>query len=261
MKEVKINELKKPNFKKAPILIEGLPGFGQVGRVASEHLIRELKATKFAELTCPSFPPEVFVDKEGIIHPIKNEFYYVSTAKTNLIILIGDTQAADVRGQYELVGAILKIAGKYKVKEIITIGGYATGVLKEKPDVFGAATDQKVVAKYEKHGIKFKSKKDRGGIVGASGLLLGVGSMQGFKGVCLMGETPGHPLFVDAKSAEAVVVKLSKILGLDISTRELDKRVKEIEKFRTTLQQMMRKAMEKSTQEKSAAEEELRYIG
>ena len=57
------------------------------------------------------------------------------------------------------------------------------------------------------------------------------------------------------------MVKLSKILGLDISTRELDKRVKEIEKFRTTLQQMMRKAMDKSTQEKSAAEEELRYIG
>ena len=261
MKEVTIRETKKPVFKKAPIMIEGLPGFGQVGRVTAEHLINELKAKKFAELRSPSFPPEVFVDKHGIIHSIKNEFYYVSTSKINLIIVIGDTQAADVRGQYELVGAILKLAKKYKVKEIITIGGYATGVLKEKPEVFGAATDPKLIQKYEKHGIKFKSKKDRGGIVGASGLLLGVGTSQGFDGVCLMGETPGHPLFVDAKAAEAVVIKIAKLLGIEVSTRELDKRVKEIEKFRTTLQQMMHKAMEKSTQEKSAAEEELRYIG
>jgi len=256
MREVTIKEFKKPVFKKKPVLIEGLPGFGQVGRVAAEHLIKELKAVKFAELLSPAFPPEVFVDSNGLIHPIKNEFYYDS--KNSLIILIGDTQAADIRGQHALVGAILDLCKKYGVREIITIGGYATGVLKEKPQVFGAATSEKLIKKYSEHGIKFKSKKERGGIVGVSGLLLGMGKLRGFEGVCLMGETPGHPLFVDAKSAEAVVLKLGRSLGIKIKTEQLRKRVEEIEKFRTTVQQMMQKAMQ---QPKEEGDDELRYIG
>lgn len=256
MSEVVIRELKKPVFKKRPILIEGLPGFGQVGRVASEHLIQELGAKKFAELTSPSFPPEVFVDHEGIIHNIKNEFYY--DTKNSLIILIGDTQAADIRGQHELVGAILKLCKKYKVREIITLGGYATGVLKEKPQVFGAATSQKIIKKYSEHGIKFKIKKERGGIVGVSGMLLGMGMAEGIDGVCIMGETPGHPLFVDAKSAEAVILKIARALNIKIGTDQLKKRVQEIEKFRTTIQQMMKKAVQQ-TEEK--VNEDVRYIG
>jgi len=148
---------------------------------------------------------------------------------------------------------------KYKVREIITLGGYATGTLKEKPHVFGAATNEKMIKKYSEHGIQFKSKKERGGIVGVSGLLLGTGSLHGIDGVCLMGETPGHPLFVDAKSAEAVITKLAKILGIKMSTAKLRARVEEIEKFRTTLQQMMKKAMQQPKESETG--EELRYIG
>ena len=35
----------KPKLKE-PILIEGLPGFGQVGRLVAEHLVKELKGKK-----------------------------------------------------------------------------------------------------------------------------------------------------------------------------------------------------------------------
>ncbi|MFH0986426.1 MAG: PAC2 family protein, partial [Candidatus Micrarchaeota archaeon] len=31
-----------------PVLIEGLPGLGLVGKLAAEHLVSELKAKKFA---------------------------------------------------------------------------------------------------------------------------------------------------------------------------------------------------------------------
>ncbi|MFH1786752.1 MAG: proteasome assembly chaperone family protein [archaeon] len=257
--EILIKITAKPKFKKSPILIEGLPGFGQVGRVAVEHLISELKAKKFAELISPSFPPEVFVDNTGMVRRVNNEFYYYSGKKNDLILLIGETQASDVRGQYELVEAIVKLSKRYKVKEMITLGGYATGALKEKPQVYGASTSKKFIEKYEKHGIVFKSKTERGGIVGASGLLLGIGQLYGIEGVCLMGETPGHPLFVDAKSAEAVLKKLMKILDMKLDLKKLDKRVKEIEKFRTTIQQLMQKAMEKPEEKPDL--EKVRYIG
>lgn len=261
MKDVIYKEFKKPRLKK-PIFIEGLPGFGQVGRLAAEHLIKELKAEKFAELISPSFPPEVFIDKEGIIHLIKNEFYYYKKGKKEIIILLGDSQATDVRGQYELSEAILDVASKYHVETIFTLGGYATGVLKEKPTVFGAATSEKLVKKLEKDGVIFRTDTERGSIVGVSGLVLGLGALKNIPGVCLMGETPGHPLFVDAKSAEAVLEVLAKILKIKINMKALEKRAEEIEKFRETIQQMIQKASKGAEeQSKTNLQEQLRYIG
>jgi len=44
---------------KNPILIEGLPGIGNVGKLAVEHLIDSIGATKFAEIYSKDFPPQV----------------------------------------------------------------------------------------------------------------------------------------------------------------------------------------------------------
>ncbi len=121
MKDVIYKEFKRPKLKN-PVFVEGLPGFGQVGRLAAEHLIKELKAVKFAELISPSFPPEVFISKDGLIHLIKNEFYYYKKGGKELIILLGDSQATDVRGQYELSEAILEVVAKYKVETMFTLG-------------------------------------------------------------------------------------------------------------------------------------------
>ena len=38
-----------------PILIEGLPGIGLVGKIAAAHMIAELKAEKVAELYSPTW--------------------------------------------------------------------------------------------------------------------------------------------------------------------------------------------------------------
>lgn len=259
MQNIIYKEYVKPKLKN-PVFIEGLPGFGQVGRLAAEHLVKELKAVKFGELLCTSFPPEVFIEKDGIVKLIKNEFFY--SKKANVIILVGDSQSTDVRGQYELSDAILDVAGKYGTKLVFTLGGYATGVLKETPSVFGAATSKELIKKYEKYGIIFRTETERGSIVGASGLIIGLAPLRDMGGICLMGETPGHPLFVDAKSAEAVLAILGKILGVKIDMKELEERAKEIEKFRTTVQQMMQKASKGAHEkEKAAIQEQLRYIG
>ena len=66
---------KKPKLKN-PILIEGLPGIGNVGKLAVEHLIDSTKSIKFAELYSKDFPPQVFINTDGTIELVKNEFYY-----------------------------------------------------------------------------------------------------------------------------------------------------------------------------------------
>jgi len=56
---VSIKKIKKMPKLTNPILIEGLPGIGNVGKLAVEHLIDTIKAKKFAEIYSKDFPPQV----------------------------------------------------------------------------------------------------------------------------------------------------------------------------------------------------------
>lgn len=258
---------KKPKLKN-PVLIEGLPGFGQVGRLVAEHLVKEFKGKEFAELYSPHFPPQVMIKNNGLVDMITNNFYSITKlkgTKRDILVVVGEAQAATITGQYEICTHILDVAQNFGVKDVVTIGGYATGRLLKKPKVYGAATNQSLIKEFSKHGVVFKAKGSRGGIVGASGLLLGLSQLRDMKAVCLMGETPGHPLLIDAKAAEAVLNVLGKYLGIKIEMGELDRRAKELEKFRLGLERMMKKMIKQEEArkkgEKIPTEEELKYIG
>ena len=240
---------------KDPILIEGLPGIGNVGKLAVEHLIDSIDASKFAEIYSKDFPPQVFINPDGTIELVKNEFYYWKAKKKDqrdLVLLTGDYQGLSSHGQYELVEKILDINEELGVKEMFTLGGYGLGQDIEKPKVLCATTDVHLVKKMKKYGAVFKKNEPGGGIVGASGLILGLGKIRGLEGTCFMGETPGY--LVDPKSAKAVLKILMKITNIDINLSALEKKAKEIEQIAHQLREMEGL----SGGEKS---EELRYIG
>jgi uncharacterized protein len=240
---------------KDPILIEGLPGIGNVGKLAVEHLIDSIDASKFAEIYSKDFPPQVFINPDGTIELVKNEFYYWKAKKKDqrdLVLLTGDYQGLSSHGQYELVEKILDIIEGLGVKEMYTLGGYGLGQDIEKPKVLCATTDVHLVKKMKKYGAVFKKNEPGGGIVGASGLILGLGKIRGLEGTCFMGETPGY--LVDPKSAKAVLKILMKITNIDVNLSALEKKAKEIEQIAHQLREMEGL----SGGEKS---EELRYIG
>src|SRR3989337_2188340 len=88
-----------------PIFIEGLPGIGNVGKLAAEHLKDELKGVKFAEVVSKYFPPQVLVQEDGLIKLVNNEFYYVKRpGKRDLVLLVSDYQGLTPEGQYEQIG-------------------------------------------------------------------------------------------------------------------------------------------------------------
>jgi len=248
------NVAKVPKLKN-PILIEGLPGIGNVGKLAVEHLIDSIHASKFAEIYSKDFPPQVFINPDGTIELVKNEFYYWKAKKKDqrdLVLLTGDYQGLSSHGQYELVVRILDIVEELGVKEMFTLGGYGLGQEIEKPKVLCATTDVHLVKKMKKYGAIFKKNEPGGGIVGASGLILGLGKLRGLEGVCFMGETPGY--LVDPKSAKAVLKILMKITNIDVNLSALEKKAKEIEQIAHQLREMEGL----SGGEKS---DELRYIG
>lgn len=241
MKESVIQELKKADLKN-PILIEGLPGIGLIGKLAADHLISELHAKKFAELYSPHFTHQAVIEPDSTIRPMRNEFYYWKGKDVELIILVGDTQPQpqDTHGHYEVVGAVLDYMEQFGVKTIFTLGGSSTGGQEVKtPRVFGAATDKKTVEKHRKDGITFRSDPGNA-IVGASGLLLALGKLRGMHGVCLLGESPGY-LVIDARSAKSVLEVLTKILGIEVDMSELEKRAQETEQFIKKVQDMEKK--------------------
>jgi uncharacterized protein (TIGR00162 family) len=243
----------KPKLKN-PIFIEGLPGIGNVGKLAVEHLIDSINAVKFAEIYSKDFPHQVFINLDGTIKLVNNEFYYWKAKKLgqrDLILLTGDYQALSSNGQYELSEKILDIAQEFNVKEMYTLGGYGLGHEIKDPKVLCATTDKDLVKIMKKYGAVFKKNEPGGGIVGASGLLLGLGEMRGIKGVCLMGETPGY--LVDPKSAKAVLNILTKITKIELNLSALEQKAKEIEYIAQQLREMESPPKEKS--------EELKYIG
>ncbi len=226
MKETTIITFKKIKMKN-PVLIEGLPGIGLVGKIAADHLIKERKAVKVATIYSPHFPHQVLMRKNGVLRMLRLKFYHAKAEKNDLLILVGDVQPLTSEAHYELAGQILDYFHKCGGKHIITLGGYGTGERVGEPKVFGACTHKKLVPIYEKHGILFG--KTRGSILGAAGLLLGLGRLQGMHGVCLMGETHGG--YVDPKSALCVLDTLGKILGTKFERVELEKKIKEGEKY------------------------------
>src|SRR5512136_1793889 len=148
MKLVEIRKISKKPKLKNPILIEGLPGIGNVGKLAVEHLIDCIQATKFIELYSKDFPPQVFINTDGTISLVNNEFYYWKAKKRtqrDLILLTGDYQGLSSNGQYELVDKILDIAEEYGVKELYTLGGYGLGHEIKDPKVLCATTNINLV--------------------------------------------------------------------------------------------------------------------
>jgi len=77
-----------------PILVEGLPGVGNVGKLAAEHLLDQLKATKFADIYSVHFPPQVVLNDEGVVKLVNNELYYSKSdgKHPDLILMVGDYQ-------------------------------------------------------------------------------------------------------------------------------------------------------------------------
>jgi proteasome assembly chaperone (PAC2) family protein len=143
-------EMFKPNLEN-PVFVQGLPGFGNVGRIAAHLLIKFSEAKPFAELYSPSFPDYVSISTKGIAYVPKYEFYSAPMETNNLIIMTGETQPSfdDVLAHYQVCSEIVDFV--------------------------------------EKLGCHFS----KGRIVGGTGLTLALAKEHNLEGVCLLGTTTG----------------------------------------------------------------------
>lgn len=241
---VRATEHRKPpaGFRK-PVLVEGLPGIGHVGKLAAQHVVDSTapskagKASLWCTLHSPDFPPQVNVGDDGVARLPRCELWLLPRAgkAPPLVVMTGDAQPQTGQGQWALAEAVLARLAALGCRELYTLGGYGTGTRVDDPEVLCAATDEATAARLRKLGLRTPDEDSPGGgIIGASGLMLGLAAQRGWSGACLMGETNGY--LVDPKAARAVLVALGKALGRAFDLGHLDETAGELDRVTAQLQ-------------------------
>ncbi len=224
-----------PKLRK-PLFIEGLPGIANVGKVAVDSLIEELGAKKLYSFFSHKFPHSVFVNEHNLVEMPRIEIYYKKfggkSKKRDLLLLTGDIQPIDEEGCYTFCDEILAIAKKYHCSEIITTGGIGLQAIPERPKVYATSNDEKLLKSYTKNGSLVEKNIFGvvGPIIGVSGLLLGMAERKNVKGVALLAETFGHPMYLGIKGAKELIRVLEKRFGFGISITKMSKEIVEMER-------------------------------
>jgi uncharacterized protein (TIGR00162 family) len=255
MKETYIKEFSEihPNN---PVLIEGLPGLGLVGKIALRYLIKQLKAKKVAYLYSPHFPYFVLVNKKGNVRLLRGAFYYYQNPTGNDIILFtGDSQSQTIEGQYEIADRMLDFSEKYHVKTIATIGGYRMEPT-EKPKVFIAATNQEILQKAIQSGATLSTAGSP--IVGTAGLILGLSKFKKIEALCLLGETRGY--LPDPLAAKSVLEVLKSTFNFDLDLKNLDDEIARAETMVAKLRQIEEKRALQAEETRKEDDKKTTYI-
>jgi uncharacterized protein len=234
-----------------PILIEGLPGIGFVANIATLHLIKELKATKFVQIFSSSFQDFAVTTGDGkALTPI-NELYYIKQGNVgrDLIIWFGNTQALTTVGQYELVGKVLDLVQQFGCRLVISIGGFKKEDAQLVPEIYSTATDLDTM----QEALDLGTKVMVGHVFGIAGLSIGLARIKGMKGFSLLVDTPG--MNPDVTAARYALNLLDKYLHLNVDQSKLEESGIEIKK---TLESFG--IIRSITEEKKKEEQQLRWF-
>jgi len=247
---------------KNAVIIEGFPGVGFIGSIATEFLIEHLKAEPIGKIRVREQMPIVAVHNSKIIDPF-GIFY---SKQYNLIIL--RAIAPVTKMEWEITDAVEKLAQELQAKEIISIEGIASAnddskvyyYSKKNKEIISiegiaSANDDSKVYYYSK---KNSSKFDKLSIEGLKeGVIMGVTASLLLKdklpSSCIFVET--HSKLPDSRGAAKIVETLDKYLGLKVDPNPLVKKAEELE---TKLKAMMQQG--KVTQEEADAKQ-LDYLG
>ena len=218
-----------------PVLIEGLPGLGMVGRIATRYLTRQLHARRCALLYSPHFPYYVMVNKKGEVRLLRGEFHYWPnpTNPTGLLFFTGDSQAQTIEGQYEIAEALLNYAKKHNVETIITLGGYRKEA-GETPEVIATASDPAILGSALDAGASTSPPGNP--IVGTAGLLVGMAKLKGLPALCLLAETRGY--LPDPHAAKSILQVLQNMLKITVNLDDLDKEITKSDKILEKMRQI-----------------------
>ncbi len=228
----------KINLKKTPkniTIIEGFPGFGLIGTIATEYLIEHLKAELIGEFEYDEMPATAAIHKGKLVKPMA--VYY--DKKNNLVIL---HTILNVKGlEWKIANAISDLIKRTKAKEIISLEGVAS--------TMSDAEEHQIYAYGNKKLTVLGKPITESVIVGVTAALM----LKQENISCIFAGTNSQ--LPDSKAAAKVIEVLDKHIGLGVDTAPL---LKQAEEFENKLKGLMKTADQVS---KSADDKALSYLG
>jgi uncharacterized protein len=222
-----------------PTLVEGLPGAGLVGKIATDHLVETLDMEWVAACHCDGLP-KVAVYRAGSATTMPPVRIYADEANDLLALQadvpVSPTQAADFT---DCVTAWLESEGVFPV--------YLSGLPEEKdgvPGVYGIATGDGG-ARLEAAGID--PPAESGFVSGPTGALVHTANARGLDGAGLVVETEAR--FPDPEAARALLVDgVEPLVGIDVDTDALVEHAEEIRKARERLARQVQEGGDDSSE-------------
>lgn len=229
-----------------PVLIEGLPGIGNIGKIAVDFIVDNLKAKKIFTINSYNFPHAVFINENHLVELPTIDIYHKKVNGKDILLLSGDIQPIDERSCYEFCDAVLDLIQKYKGKEIITIGGIGLQQIPNNPQVYCTANSSKIIKKYKSKNLESNIYGVVGPIMGVTGLLVGLSKKRNINSIAFLAETFGHPKYLGIKGSREVLKILDNKLKLNLNLKKLDSEIGEIEKEIRLKESKIRKNSDKN---------------
>ncbi len=216
-----------------PVLVEGLPGAGLVGKIAVDHLVKTLEMEYYGAFYCEGLPQVAVY--EGNSSPVRPPVRLYADEETNLMALQSDVPVSPTQAS-EFASCV---TGWIEEHDIFPL--YLSGLAEEKsdiPELYGIATgDAEPVL--DEMGIV----PPRGGgmVTGPTGALLHKATETDLDAVGLIVQTDAQ--FPDPEAARITLEHgVGPIADIDIDTSRLIERADEIQNAREQLAERLQEA-------------------
>ncbi len=222
----------------SPVLVEGLPGAGLVGKIAADHLVDQYGMTYYGSLHCDGLP-EVAVyhgESSDVLPPVR----LYADAERDLLVLQSDVPVSP-SGAPEFADCV---TGWFAEHDVFPL--YLSGLPEEKegvPELYGVATGD---AESVLDDAGLVPPRENGLVSGPTGALLSEAGRTGLDAVGLVVQTQAQ--FPDPEAARAILEHgVGPIAGVDVDTDALVEQADEIQTAREELAKQLQEGGDEST--------------
>ncbi len=216
-----------------PFLVEGLPGLGLVGKIATDHVIQELEMTHYASVHCDGLP------RIGVYHhdddTLKPPVRLYAAPDRDLLALQSEVPvSSDSAPQFAVcVTSWLEEAGVTPI--------YLSGRPADKdafPELYGVSTGD---GRRHLDDAGLVPPRETGFISGPTGALLNRAAEVGFDSVGLIVES--NPQLPDPEAARALIENgITPITDVEVDVESLTEQAEQIGEQREQFAQRMQQA-------------------
>ena len=226
---------------KGVTIIEGFPGFGLIGTIATEFLMEHLQTEKIGIVEMDEVPAMIAIHGNKVIEPISIHY----NKQYNLVLVHAINIGKDIG--WKVADVIVELAENLNAKEIVSLEGVGS----PNPDsgrVFYYSTKEGNSLK-KLNGIA--NPLMEGIIVGVTGALLA----KNIKVPMLALFAEAHSQLPDSKAAAEIIKALDAYTGLKIDPKPL---YKQAAAFEQKLKSIVQKSKEA---EEIQDEKQMMYVG